>query len=130
MAGRVVFFLQSGSYEPAYQAASLGITAAAMGDEVYIVFAFDALRQLVRGSYGQPRSEREVSEAARAEGLNVPKPQRMLEEARALGAKMIACDTTVRICGFSSEEIGQRLDQVMGLPSIWRLTEGARVLSF
>lgn len=130
MAGRVVFFLQSGSYEPAYQAASLGITAAAMGDEVYIVFSFDALRQLVRGSYGQPRSEREVAEVARAEGLNVPKPLRMLEEARALGARLVACDTTVRICGYTPEEIGKKLDQVMGLPSIWRLTEGARVLSF
>jgi peroxiredoxin family protein len=130
MPGRVVFFLQSASFEPAYQAASLSITAAAMGDEVYIVFAFDALRQLVRGSYGQPRSEKEMAEATRAEGLNVPKPVRMLEEARSLGAKLIACDTTVKICGFTPAEIGQKLDEVTGLASIWRLTQGARVLSF
>ena len=49
MAGRVFFFLQQATYEPAFQAASMGITAAAMGDEVYFVFAFDALRQLARG---------------------------------------------------------------------------------
>ncbi len=53
MAGRVFFFLQHATYEPAFQAASMGITAAAMGDEVYFVFAFDALRQLIRGSFGR-----------------------------------------------------------------------------
>ena len=130
MPGRVIFFLQSAHYEPAFQAASLAITAAAMGDEVYLVFAFDALRWLVRGNFGQAQTEREAAELACAEGLNVPTPRRMLEEARALGARFIACDTTVRICGFSPDDIAGKLDEVMGLPSIWRLAEGARLLSF
>ncbi|MBJ6764353.1 DsrE family protein [Myxococcaceae bacterium JPH2] len=129
MAGRVFFFLQHASYEPAFQAASMGITAAAMGDEVYVVFAFEALRQLVRGSFGLAHSERERTELARAEGLGVPAPARMLEEARALGARLIACDTTVRICGFTPQELEGTLDEVMGLASMWRLTEGARVLA-
>ncbi|MBZ4415987.1 DsrE family protein [Myxococcus sp. RHSTA-1-4] len=129
MAGRVFFFLQHATYEPAFQAASMGITAAAMGDEVYFVFAFDALRQLVSGSFGLPRGEREHEELARAEGLGVPPPARMLEEARALGAKLIACDTTVRICGFVPEELERTLDEVMGLASLWRLTQGARTLA-
>ena len=73
MAGRVFFFLQHATYEPAFQAASMGITAAAMGDEVYFVFAFDALRQLVRGGFGLPHSEKELAESARAEGLGVPR---------------------------------------------------------
>lgn len=132
MAGRVLFFLQSASYEPSFQAASLGITAAAMGDEVYVVLAFDALRQFVRGSFGRPLSEKETAEATRAEGLGVPKPVRMLEEARALGAKLVACDTTVKICGFTAQDVEGpgKLDEVMGLASIWRLSEGARTLSF
>lgn len=132
MAGRVLFFLQTASYEPAFQAASLGITAAAMGDEVYVVFAFDALRQFIRGSFGRALSEKESAEATRAEGLGVPTPLRMLEEARALGARMIACDTTVKICGFTPQEVEGpgKLDEVMGLPSIWRLSDGARTLAF
>ena len=68
MAGRVVFFLHSASYEPAFEAASLGITAAAMGDEVYFVFAFEALRQLARGGWGLPRTERESAESAQDDG--------------------------------------------------------------
>jgi len=129
MAGRVLFFLQHATYEPAFQAASMGITAAAMGDEVYVVFAFDALRQLVSGGYGRPQGEHEHAEFARAEALGVPTPAHMLEEARALGAKLIACDTTVRICGFVPEALDGTLDEVMGLALMWRLTIGARTLA-
>lgn len=129
MSGRVVLFLQQAGYEPAYQAVSIGVTAAAMGDEVYFVFAFDALRALTRDAFGLPHTEREMAESARAEGLGLLPPAKMLQEARAMGARCIACDTTLRICGFSPADVGSRLDEVMGLPSIWRLTEGARVLT-
>lgn len=130
MAGRVFFFLQHGTYEPAFQATSMGVTAAAMGDEVYFVFAFDALRQLVRGTFGRPHTDKEVSESERAEGLGVATPQKMLQEARSLGARLVACDTTVRLCGYQPEQLqGSALDEVMGLASLWRLTEGARTLS-
>jgi peroxiredoxin family protein len=130
MPGRAVFFLQSGGYQPAYQAASMGITAAALGDSVLFVFAFDALRQLVRGDFGRPQSDREVVESARAEGLGVPPPTTMLAEARGLGARCVACDTMLRISGVPADEAEQVLDEVLGLTSLWRLTEGARVFSF
>ena len=130
MAGRVLFFLQRGGYQPAHQAASMGITAAALGDAVLFVFAFDALRQLVRGDFGRPQSDRESVESARAEGLGLPPPATMLAEARGLGARCVACDTMLRIVGVSAEEAEQTLDEVMGLPALWRLTEGARLLSF
>jgi len=130
MAGRVLFFIHSGGYEPAFSAASMGITAAAMGDEVYFVFAFDALRQLARDTFGTANTEREISESARAKGLGVPPPAQMLQEARQMGGRCVACDTTVKICGLTADELGPRLDEVLGLASLWRLTEGARVLVF
>ncbi len=129
MAGRVVFFIQSATFEPAYQAASMGVTAAAMGDEVYFVFAFEALRAIARDGFGRPVPERELGESTRAEGLGVPPPMKMLAEARALGAKLVACDTTVKICGLSAADLHGKLDEVMGLPSIWRLTQGGRVVT-
>ncbi len=130
MSARVVFFLQTGTFEPAFQATTMGVTAAAMGEEVIYVFAFDALRQLVRGSFGLPRTEREMAERTRAEGLGLPAPAKLLTEARDLGAKLYACDTTVRICGFVPDELSHLLDEVAGLPTIWRLTQGARTLTF
>ena len=129
MAGRVFFFLQHATYEPAFQVATMGITAVAMGDEVYVVFAFEALRALVEGRFGEPRGERELEESARALELGVMPPVRMLAEARELGARLVACDTTVRICGYAPERVKEVLDEVMGLASLWRLTNGARTLA-
>jgi predicted peroxiredoxin len=128
MAGRVIVFLQHGSYEAAYQATSLGITSAAMGDEVYFVLAFDALREWIRGYFGEPQTGTETIESTRAEGLGMPPPRKMLEEAIALGAKVVACDTTLKICGFSSADVSDKINEVMGLATIWRLTEGARII--
>ena len=130
MAGRVVFFVSQPSYEPAYQAASLGITATAMGDDVYFVFAFDALRALLRDAFGKPHTEREASESARAEGLGVPPPTRMLSEARAMGAKILVCDTTLKLCGLTAHDVVGKVDEVMGLAAIWRLAQDARTLTF
>jgi peroxiredoxin family protein len=130
MAGRVLFFLQRGGYQPAYQAASMGITAAALGDSVYFVFAFEALKQFVHGDFGRPQNDRESVESARAEGLGVPPPATMLAEARGLGARLLACDTMLRIAGIPAEEAERLLDEVLGLPALWRLTDGARLLSF
>jgi peroxiredoxin family protein len=132
MSGRVVFFVSKGGYEAAWQALSLGITATAMGDEVTFVFAFDALRSLVKGTFGKPLTDRERTEATRGEGLGAPPPSRMLADARAMGARVVACDTTVRLCGLVPAELEAKkiLDEVLGLPQIWKLAEGARVLHF
>lgn len=132
MSGRVVFFVNDSGYEAAWQTASLGITAAAMGDEVVFVFGFEALRSLANGTFGKAISDRERSEASRGDGIGAPKPAQMLQDARSLGARALACDTTVRLCGLSAPELEQGgvLDEVLGLPQIWRLTEGARTLSF
>lgn len=130
VANRAVFFVNSGGFEPAHQAASLGITAAAMGDDVTFVFGFEALRALARDGFGAALSEREKKEIARAEGMGVPSPTRMLLEARSMGARVIASDTMVKMCGLTEEGLGVRLDEVMGLSSIWRLTHNARTLTF
>lgn len=107
----------------------MGVTAAAMGDEVSFVFAWDALRDLARGTFGHPETDRERLEQARAEGLGLPVPAKLLDEARQLGARLLACDSTVKVCGLDPSQLGGVLDEVMGLPSIWRLTEGARTIS-
>lgn len=132
MPDRVVFFVNSAGYEAAWQAASLGITAAAFGDEVHFVFAFEALRSLANGTFGKALTDRERAESTRGEGIGAPIPARMLHDARGLGARAIACDTTVKLCGMSSTELERAgvLDEVVGLPQIWKLTQGARVLTF
>ena len=130
MAGRVVVFVQSPSFEAAWMAGSLGLTSAAMGDEVFFVFSFDALRALARDHFGKPLTDREAVESARAEGLGAPTPLQMLAEARELGARFLACDTMVKLCGLAPADLGKRVDEIVGLASIWRLLDNARVLTF
>lgn len=110
----------------------MALTAVAMGDEVTFVFAFDALRALAAGRFGKPLTERERSEVTRGDGLGAPLPARMLEDARSLGAKLLACDTTVKLCGLTSSELekSKKVDEVVGLPSIWKLTRDARVFNY
>jgi peroxiredoxin family protein len=129
---RLVIFVSNAGYEAGWQAMSLGLTAAAMGDEVVYVFGFDALRAIARGTFGKPLSEREDAEATRGKGLGAPLPSKMLDDARRLGARAIACDTTVKLCGLDAAELQSagQLDEVTGLPDIWKLTTDARLVSF
>lgn len=132
MRGRAVFFVSHAGYEVAWQSMSLGLTAAAMGDDVVFVFAFEALKSLSRGTFGKALNDRETKQVTRAEGIGAPQPARMLEDARSLGARAIACETTVKLCGLVASDLTAQavLDDVMGLTQIWKLTENARVLCF
>jgi hypothetical protein len=35
----------------------------------------------------------------------------------------------VKVCGFDPAQLTGIIDEIMGLPAIWRLSEGARVVS-
>lgn len=112
---------------------SLGITAAAFGDEVLFVFGFEALRTLANGTFGKPLTDRERAESTRGEGIGAPLPTRMLADARGMGARAVACDTTVKLCGLVAAELEREgvLDEVLGLPQLWTLTDGmSRALTF
>lgn len=130
MSQRTVLFVQRGSFEPAFQVATLAVTAVAMGEGVMVVFAFEALERWVRGDFGSPANDRERAEWERSQALGLPAPTPLLHEARALGARFVACGTTMKVCGFTEKEVEGRLDEVMGLPSLWRWASGARVLTF
>ena len=128
---RLVLMVNSAGYEAAWQCASWGVTAAAMGEEVTFVFAFEALRSLAAGTFGVPLNEREQIEAERGAAVGAALPAQMLAAARELGARVLACDTTVKLCGLDRAELERRgvLDEVQGLPQIWRHASDARLLS-
>ena len=132
MSERAVFFVSAGGSRAAWQSMSMALTAAAMGDEVVVVFAFDALRALAAGTFGQPLEQGERAEVDRGEGLGAATPASMLQDARGLGVRLVACDTTVKLSGLDPAELERAgaLDEVLGLPQIWKLTRGARVLNF
>jgi peroxiredoxin family protein len=129
MTERVAVFLQSSSFESTYQAGTLALTAAAMGDEVWVVLGFEPLRALASGRLGAPAGELEAAESARSEALHLPTPRQMLAEARELGVRVVACDTLVRLAGLAAVDV-PLLDESLGLPSIWRFARTARSVTF
>jgi peroxiredoxin family protein len=129
VADRVVFFVSRADYESAWTVTSTALTAVAMGSEVVVVFAFDALRALAKGTYGKPASARHRSTAQRAKKIGAASPQQMLADARSLGCRLIACDTTARLAGLRPEKLANALDDVLGLPQIWRLTADAKLFN-
>lgn len=126
MPGSVVIFLERDAYEPAWLAASLALSAQAAGDAVTVVLSFGALTAWADGRLGSDDS----AARRRGDALGAADPMRLLTEARALGAKLLACETIVKLSGLDPDRARTRLDEVTGLQAVWKRTEGARVLTF
>ncbi|HZZ82997.1 MAG TPA: hypothetical protein VFE30_00515 [Anaeromyxobacteraceae bacterium] len=123
MARPALFLLRSGSWEARYQATSLAITAAALGDDVRVALFFEALRAWSGGRFDEGAPPEAA--AAGVQGLRAT-----LDEARThLGLAVVACDTAVKLAGLSGDAAALGLDAVESLPSLWRFGRGGAVLS-
>ncbi|HET9554259.1 MAG TPA: hypothetical protein VFP50_14925 [Anaeromyxobacteraceae bacterium] len=124
MSGPTVIFLSSAGWEARYQAVTLGITAAALGDPVTLVLSFEPLRAFVAGTFdeGAPPT---------APAAKVPPLSETLAEARRdLGLRVVACETAVRLAGLEPAAARAALDALEPIPSLWRLAQGGRALAF
>jgi peroxiredoxin family protein len=120
MSARVVLFLHRGGWEDRYQAVTLAVTAAALGDEVTLALHFEPLRLWVEGRF----DEGAPPEAA---GARVGSLAEALDEARReLGLEVVACDTAVRLAGLAPERAASRLDAITTLPSLWKAAREGR----
>lgn len=121
---KLVILLQRAGFEAIYQAASIALTAGAMGDEVTVAPFFGGLLTLV----GQlPYSEETAAQRSRAIGL--PDPRHMLGDGRkTAGVRLVVCDTAVRLAGLEAETVRPYVDEILGLATLWRQAEGAQVL--
>lgn len=120
----LVIFLSGRGWPERYQAVMLGVTAASLGDAVTVVLAFEPLRAFVEGRF-------EEGAPATAAEARVPPLAATLEEARReLGLRVVACETAVRLAGLEPEAVRTKLDALEPLPSLWRLAQQGRALSF
>ena len=61
----------------------------------------------------------------------VPKISEMLEEAKLVGTfQLVACSAGLEYMGVEEQAVTARVDAVMGLPAILRLTAGAETILF
>jgi peroxiredoxin family protein len=120
VSGPLVVFLHRGTWADRYQAVTLAITAAALGDPVTVALFFEPLRLWVDGRF----DEGAPPEAAAA---RVAPLRETLEEARReLDVEVVACDTAVRLVGLDPAALGGVLDRIATLPQLWQAARGGR----
>lgn len=128
---RTLLHLHGESFARRYQVASQAITAAVGDDEVLVVFWFDALRHLGKPAFDAPSEDEADREVwRRHKELGLPPPSEMLAEARALGARFLACETAILLAGRTAEEIRERVDDILGLQEIHALAREAEVVLY
>ena len=124
-------FAHSGTYDKLHQVATIALTAAAMGSEVYIVLFFWALKKFYSGQLD--KSDFPVEYQSWSHKISqlmkekkVPPVSEMLREARGIGVKIIVCSA-----GLEYMDIGDKtpkdglIDDVWGLPQVLTIAEGA-----
>jgi len=115
---RVFLQLHGETFARRHQVASMAITAAAAGDDVTVVLWFDALRRWCEGRFDEPAHGEDAAVADRHRALGLPSPAQMLREARELGARIVACETGVRLAGLDPAAARELVDDVPGLQEI------------
>ena len=97
---------------------------AALGDQVTLAVSFAPLRALVEGRFDEDAPPT-------AAPARVPPLSQVLSEARReLGLRLVACETAVRLAGLEPAAARAALDGLEPLPSLWRLAQAGRALSF
>ncbi len=133
---RFVIFAHNATYDKLHQVATLGLTAAAMGKEVSVVLLFWTIKKLAEGRIDELDFPLECAssadEVARLlKEKKVPKISEMLEEAKLVGTfQLIACSAGLEYMGVAEKAVTTRVDAVMGLPAILKLTAGAETTLF
>ncbi|OFX24034.1 MAG: hypothetical protein A2V77_08685 [Anaeromyxobacter sp. RBG_16_69_14] len=123
MAQPVVIFLHSAEWDARHLAVSLAITAAAFGDAVVLALFGAALRAFAEGRFGEGAPA--LAAAARVPPLDAT----LAEGRRDLGLRVVACDTALRLAGLEPRTVVPLFDEVMSLPSMWRLAQAGRALT-
>lgn len=118
----VVVLLQRGAWADRYQAVTLALTAAALGDAVTVALFFDPLRLWAEGRFdeGAPPEAAAAGVGSLREALD--------EGRRELGVRLVACDTAVRLAGLAPADLAARLDGVDTLPALWRTARDGRLV--
>lgn len=130
MQKRVLYHLHGETFARRYQVASQAITSAASGHAVWVVLHFDALRRWVEGGFDTPTPGEDEEVAARLAKLGLPSPKAMLEEARQLGLRVVACETAAELAGVRPDDARPHLDDMPGLAEIQAFATGAALVLY
>jgi peroxiredoxin family protein len=128
--GIFVIFSHSGTYDKLYQTATIALTAAAMGKEVYVILFFWALKKVYAGELDKADFPVEYKDwSGKIVDLmkekKVPPVSEMLKEARGLGVKLIVCSAGLDYLDLNKTAKPEIVDDVWGLPKVLTVVEQA-----
>jgi len=133
---RFIIYAHNATYDKLHQVATLGLTAAAMGKDVTVIFLFWTIKKLSEGRINDvdfpPEYQMYHEEVARllAE-RKVPQISEMFDEARQVGQfRLVACSAGLEYMGVDPKAVAKQVDEVMGLPSILSMASGAETTLF
>ena len=133
---KFVLFLHSGNYEKLYQAVMLAITSASMGNKVYIFLFFWALKKFVTDKLdviefpdGMQEEDRRLLEAVPQGQPNMLKG--LLSEVSKMGnLEIYACSGAVKLMELDEDLVKSKVDDIIGLPTMLKMAEGAETQLF
>jgi peroxiredoxin family protein len=135
-APKFVIFAHNATYDKLHQVATIGMTAAAMGKDVIVVLLFWTIKKLAEGKIDQIDFPPEYSGSAEdvahlLKEKKVPTISEMFQDAKHVGKfRLIACSAGLEYMGVESQAVEKRVDEVLGLPAILKLTEEAETKLF
>jgi peroxiredoxin family protein len=116
MAEQVTIVLHSGDMDKVYSALIIANGALAMGMEASIYFTFWGLQRLQKGGLGKgPLSKMHFLGLGkwmvkqRMKKANVASLEKLLQDFKELGGKIIACEMTMEIMGIRREDLREDL---------------------
>ena len=138
MADKVTIVAHSGDMDKLYSALIIANGALSMGAEASIFFTFWGLERLKKGGLEKgPLSKMHMLGLGkwmirrRMKKQNVASLERMLQDFKELGGKIMACDMTMDIMGIGPEDLRQDLiEEYCGVGSYWQEARGSDVTLF
>jgi peroxiredoxin family protein len=134
----LAIFIQSGTAQALHHALGLAITATSSGERVLIALFNEGLASWVEAhrsgaeTFGSSAYVEQLEAGFRR--LNVPPLPTLHKDCRQIaGGKLevLGCSGAVELFDYDAEDLIGRswVDDVVGLPTIWRRTSGARIVS-
>jgi len=118
---KMTIVVHSGDFDKVMSALIIGNGTLSMGGEVTLYFTFWGLQRLVRGELsGGPLSKMHFLGLGkrmmrkRMKRNNVATPERLMEDFKALGGRVIACEMTMELLGISKSDMEERWIDVYG----------------
>jgi len=126
----LLLLCHSGRWDRLYQAFAAAASASAVGQEVVLVFYFQALSKLVEhrlDEFSPPAADAEESELAeRAFDAGTTPPSELLAQARESDrTRVLACSASVKLEGLEQSEVARLVDEIVGWPTVTSLMSRA-----